>query len=203
MLKKLLFGTTNKAKIEYVKTIVKDLPLEILSLEDVGINLEVDEDGQSPGENALKKSRAYFSVGRVPTFSFDSGLYIDKFPEDKQPGLHVRRINGKKATDGEMLDYYTDQLDKIGGESTAKWITSIALVESDNQIYTQDFVEHTTFTSKRSSILNHGNPLNSIQIDPLFDKYISEITAEERGKVKGELDIQIYRFFTEYLKKVK
>ncbi len=196
----LLFGTTNPAKIEYVRTVLKPLPIEILWLNDLNIDIDVAEDGINPGDNALIKSMAYYRESKIPTFSFDSGLYIEKFSEDKQPGLFVRRINGKKATDQEMIDYYISELDKVGGESKARWITSVALVLSLDKIYTEDFTENTVFTSKPSPITNPGNPLNSIQIDPYFKKYISEITPEERSKTQGQLDIQIFNFFAAFLK---
>ena len=40
-----------------------------------------------------QKSIAYYFESKIPTFSFDSGLYTDMLPEDKQPGLHVRSHN--------------------------------------------------------------------------------------------------------------
>lgn len=202
MTKKILFGTTNQGKIAYVKRILKSLPLEVISISDMNINIDVEEDGKTTGENALKKSLEYYAKSKIPTFSFDSGLYIDKFDDDKQPGLFVRRINGKKASDEEMLQYYIMELDKVGGESKAKWITSVAFVLSEDQILTQDFIVHRLFTSKRSKIMTQGNPLNSIQIDLAFGKYVSEITAEDRSKIKGELDANIFDFFKEYIKKL-
>ncbi|HYH01700.1 MAG TPA: non-canonical purine NTP pyrophosphatase [Bacillota bacterium] len=199
MSKKLLFGTTNRAKLDYVKTVIQPLPIDIVSLNDLKIDILVEENGVNPGENALIKSRAYYLASHIPTFSFDSGLYLEKFPEEKQPGLLVRRINGKQASDAEMLDYYIKELKKVGGQSQARWITSVALVESDNRFFIRNFTEHTLFTSQKSPIMNPGNPLNSIQIDPVFNKYTSEITPEERKQTKGELDAQIFRFFDDYI----
>ena len=53
-----------------------------------------------------------------------------KFPEEKQPGVLVRRIYGidRDATDEEVLDYYARELDKVGGESSGIWRGSIVVV---------------------------------------------------------------------------
>ena len=74
MLKRLLFGTTNLAKVDYVKTVIKTLPIEIFSLNDLNINISIEEDGKNPGENALIKSKSYYLESKMPTFSFDSGF---------------------------------------------------------------------------------------------------------------------------------
>jgi len=103
--KKLLFGTTNLAKLERLRAITTTLPLDILSLSDLNIDLEIEENEQTLKENAVKKAKAYFRASKIPTFSMDSGLYIDKFPKIKQPSVFVRRIDGKRASDEEMLNY--------------------------------------------------------------------------------------------------
>ena len=154
MKKKLLFGTTNLAKFERLRAIVTTLPMEILSLSDLNINLEIEENEQTLKENAVKKAKAYFRASKIPTFSIDSGLYVDKFPGNKQPGVFVRRINGKRASDEEMLNYYIDELNKVGGESKGRWVNSVALIISDNKIFTRNFIEETYFTSKKSPIEN-------------------------------------------------
>ena len=53
----------------------------------------------------------------------DNCLFIEELPEEKQPGTHVRRINGKELTDEEMIEHYTKISKKeYGGRLTAKWI---------------------------------------------------------------------------------
>ena len=107
MKKRILFGTTNQTKKERFQKLFESLDLEIVSPKDLAIHVSVSEDGKTPGENAIRKARAYFSRANVPTFAVDYGLYIDRFPEEKQPGLFVRRIPGairERATDAEMLE---------------------------------------------------------------------------------------------------
>ena len=75
------------------------------------ININVIEDGKTPEENAIKKAKQYYDVAKIPTIAEDSGLYIDKFSEEEQPGLFVKRVNGVEGlSDEEILNYYINKL---------------------------------------------------------------------------------------------
>jgi len=195
MKKKILFGTGNISKLNRIRAIVKNLPLEILSINDLNIDIDIEEDGTSVEENAIKKAKAYFSESNIPAFSIDSGLFIDKFSEDKQPGLFVRRINGKRASDDEMLDYYKKELEKVGGTSEGKWVSSIVFVLNEDMVRTYELIEERIFTSKESLTREEGWPLSSLAIDPTLNKYVSEITEQEREKLQEESDEKIYNIF--------
>ena len=125
---KLLYATKNSAKIYNMKTRLKDLPIELITPKDLNLNLNIIEDGKSTTENALKKARAYYQATNIPTIAGDTSLIISKLPINKQPGLYVRRINGKELTDDEMLNYYLELLNSIGGKSDAYYTTSLALI---------------------------------------------------------------------------
>ncbi|MDI3546831.1 MAG: hypothetical protein PWR10_483 [Halanaerobiales bacterium] len=197
--KKILFGTSNIAKLERIRAIVKDLPLEIMGSNDLNINIEVTENGCDVHENALLKARTYYDLSKIPTFAIDSGLYIEKFPEEKQPGLFVRRINGKSATDEEMLEYYTAELKKVGGESRGYWISSITFIFNKEKAISYELIEERFFTAKRSPVMKKGWPLSSLAIEPTFNKYVSEITKEERAKLQEKTDREIYNIFAEII----
>lgn len=199
MKKKVLFGTTNPSRLARLRAVTKTLPIEIVGLKELNINLDIEENGKTPEENAVQKVKEYFKASKIPTFSIDAGLYIDKFPEDKQPGVFVRRINGKAASDEEMLKYYINELNKVGGESKGKWIISIALAISEDQIFTRDFTDETYFTSKKSPVVRQGEPLGSLQISRTLNKYKSEITDEERSKLDAKLDKDLFEFLKEFI----
>lgn len=193
--RKILFGTSNPSKVDRIRSIVRDLPIEIVDLKDLNINIHVEEDGRDVHENAYKKAIAYYNESKIPTFSIDSGLYIEKFPEEKQPGLFVRRINGKRATDDEMLEYYSRELEKVGGESEGKWVSSITFVIDENNIKKHETVEKRYFTAKASSKRKEGWPLSSLEFDPTFKKYVSEITESERQALREKTDKKLYNIF--------
>ena len=178
----ILLGTTNPAKVHIVRAALEPLPVEILTPADLNIEVVVTEDGQSTEENAETKARAYFAAARIPTLAIDGGLHIEGLPEEKQPGTHVRRIQGRErdATDAEVLDHYARELAKIGGEAVGIWRGSIALVVSDEQVYAGTHTLKTVLTSRRRGSVTPGAPLDALTIDPATGRYYSEMTWQER-----------------------
>jgi XTP/dITP diphosphohydrolase len=105
MKKRILYATGNPSKVNRMRDLLASFPVEVLDLGDVGIAAQAIEDGGTPAENALQKVEAAFPKCGFPTLAVDYGLDIRAFPEDKQPGMFVRRIHGKDgtATDEELL----------------------------------------------------------------------------------------------------
>ena len=95
---KLLYGTTNKAKIKVMEKAVRGLGIELFSLNDLNSELPmINENGRTPLENAEIKAQAYYEKFHMPVFSCDSGLYFDGLEDEGQPGLYIRRVNGKPS----------------------------------------------------------------------------------------------------------
>ena len=135
---KLLYGTGNLAKLSAMRNRLEQLDIELIGLNDLrveGKNVpEVKEDGNTPLENARQKALAYYKAFHMPVFSCDSGLYFDNVPDEIQPGVHVRTINGKYLSDEEMLAYYTGLVKKYG-PLTARYKNAICFVKDENSIY--------------------------------------------------------------------
>ena len=76
---KILYGTTNNGKLQAMKTAVKSLDIELISLNDVDGELpSINESGITSLDNAEIKARAYYDAFHMPVFSCDSGLYFDE-----------------------------------------------------------------------------------------------------------------------------
>lgn len=191
--KRLLFGTQNKAKSDHMRAVLSPLPIQIITPHDLKIDLDVPETGNTPTENAELKAQAYFQASNVPTFSIDVGLHIDKFPPNKQPGVYVRRVQGKEKDDEEMIAYYTEELQKVGGTSTATWHMGIALATKSG-VASTDYQRPTTLTAKVSHARIPGAPLSALQIDPKTGKYLSELTWEERTALQMKGDDEVRAF---------
>lgn len=65
-----------------------------------------------------------------------------------------------------------------------------------------ELVEERYFVSEPSPIITKGMPLSSLSIDPTINKYISEITEEERGKLQVRADQKLYQFFDDMLERI-
>ncbi len=206
MEKKILFATTNPHKKERFQAYYRDLGLSVVGLGDLGINIEIEENGKTPEENALIKARKGYKVieGKMPVFGVDYWLYIEGFPGDLQPGPHVRRIKSgvqgirEAVNDEELLDYYIKNIEAIGGKTTGRWISAIALVVSGKE-FTDSFSRDTIFTSIRSPKITTGEPLNSIQIDPMSGKYFTDLTSEEWLKLQREREGGYIGFMKKHL----
>lgn len=185
---KYLLATTNKAKIRYYGTKLKERGIEIVTLEDLNIECDVDETGKNPIENAVIKASAYHKLSGMPTIALDEGLFLEGVPDNIQPGTHVRRVNGKRLNDIEMIEYYIDLVNKYGENGTLKgyFLKGVAIVNQNNT-YTFNYKANRYFTNKQSEVIDEGYPLASIQIISSLNKFKSELTEEEE---KITMDIE-------------
>ena len=180
---KLLYGTTNQSKIRTMKEHIAHLGIEILSLEDIcDINTQlpvIDESGNNPLENAKIKAIAYYKALNIPVFSCDSGLYIDGLDESRQPGVHVRRIQGRRLNDDEMIAHYSALADEFGGRVTARYRNAICLVMDETKIYKHDgddiASERFIITSKPHHKRSEGFPIDSLSVRAACGMYYYDI----------------------------
>src|SRR3990167_9460730 len=96
---KIVLATRNKGKAREIKEILKDLKLEILTLNDFPEIPTPIEDGKSFQENALKKARFVAQKLNMPALADDSGLEVEAL--GRQPGILSARYAGENATDEE------------------------------------------------------------------------------------------------------
>lgn len=185
-MKELLLGTKNPAKVHIVRAAVESLPLRLVTPADLGLEIDVSEDSPSTAENAAAKARAYFATARIPTLAIDGGLHIEGLPPEKQPGAFVRRLHGhdRDRTDEEVLDYYAQELERIGGESVGLWQGAHVLVASDEQVFVHISRFRTILTSRRKGSVVPGAPLDALTIDPATGRYYSEMDWIERPDVR-------------------
>ena len=106
-MKQVLFATGNAAKVKRFEKGLEKKEIQIITLNDINKKLEIVENGKSAIENALIKARAYAKIMNIPVFAMDDNLYLENVPEELQPGMYVRRVNGKRLSDEEMIEYYT------------------------------------------------------------------------------------------------
>ena len=104
----LVYGTGNAAKLEIMKRYLAGFEkIRLVGLKELDFCWEEpEESGKDPLENARQKALAYHRICGLPVLSADSGLYIEGLSEEEQPGVYVRRVNGKNLNDDEMRAYY-------------------------------------------------------------------------------------------------
>lgn len=181
---KYLLATTNKAKIKRYGGKLIENNIDFVTLNDLGIELDVDENGNNPTENAIIKAKAYHEATKMPTIAIDEALFLNNVPDEIQPGTHVRRVNGKRLNDKEMVEHYISLVNKYGtdGELQGYFKKAVAII-NENDIFTFEYKTNRKFSNKQSSVINEGYPLSSIQIVEQFGKFKSELTKEEDEQI--------------------
>lgn len=203
---KILYGTTNKAKIQVMKKAVDALNIELLGLDDIDSELPtIVENGKTPLENAEIKAKAYYEAFHMPVFSCDSGLYFDELQEHEQPGLHVRRVNGKELTDDEMIQYYGALAEHHGGKITGRYRNAIYFILDENHHYSSMDISIATepfilVPQPHSKQRVEGFPLDSLSIDIATGKYYYDLDVKE---VSTSVEDGLRKFFEEILGVVK
>ena len=118
----------------------------------------------------------------------DDNLYIEDIPEDKQPGMYVRRVNGKRLSDNEMIEYYSNLAHQYGkdGKLTCKWVYGIAVIKNGKE-YTYTWSKEDFYiVDKPSDKINPGYPLDTISINRKLNKYFTDITEDDKQNIKED-----------------
>lgn len=181
---KILYGTTNKGKLQAMRLALESFDIELIGLGDIDSELPcINENGKTPLENAEIKAKAYYEAFHMPVFSCDSGLYFDELQEEEQPGLHVRRINDKELTDDEMIQYYAALAESHDGRITGRYRNAIYFILDENHHYssmdmsiaTEPFILVTEPHEKRVE----GFPLDSLSIDIATGEYYYDLEVKD------------------------
>lgn len=187
-MKKVLFATENESKAKRFKDKLLKNNIEIITINDLETKLDIEENGHDAIENALIKARIYAKVYDLAVFAMDDNLYIESIPDDKQPGMYVRRVNGKRLNDEEMIKYYSNLAKVYGdnGKLTCRWVYGIAVIKDGvESTYTwskEDFY----IVDKPSDKVNPGYPLNTISINKKLNKYFTDITTDETKDINED-----------------
>ena len=181
MKKRIIFATGNENKMKEIRMILKDLGMEILSMKEAGVDIDIVEDGMSFEENAEIKARA---VARVLTndivLADDSGLEIDYL--DKAPGIYSARFAGEDTSYDIKNRILLDRLEGVPDEErTARFVCAVAAVFPDGTVST---VRKTI----EGRIAEEAAGDNGFGYDPIF--YVPEYgctTEEMKPEQKNEL----------------
>lgn len=134
--RKLILSTGNKNKVHEIKDILKDLPIEVLSKDDIDLgHIDVVEDGTTLRENSIKKAKELSVYTDYMVMADDSGLFVDEL--NGEPGVYSNRYAGEPGNDSANNTKLLGALKDVEiAKRTAKFITVIALVTEDKEIIT-------------------------------------------------------------------
>ena len=198
---KLFYATNNKSKLHNMRFRLQGYPIEVLCPEDLNLQIEVEEDGSTAVENALHKASEYYTVVQLPTIAGDSGVVLTGVAEEDQPGLFVRRVNGKVLTDDEMIDHYAGLARKAGKPCTLQYVTGIALITTDG-VKTMELLDRPLqLCAELNQNRKHkGNPLDVVT-KTVDGRYFNDLSDEERIIYDQQGEQQFTKFVVSNLMK--
>ncbi|MGL4873782.1 MAG: XTP/dITP diphosphatase [Clostridium sp.] len=183
-MKKFILASNNEKKIKEIKDILSTLDLEIKSLKEMGIEIEVEEDGETFKENSYKKAKEIrdYLVGKGESnfivMADDSGLEVEAL--NGAPGVFSARYAGEHGNDRKNNEKLLEEL-KEKKDRNAKFICHITLVNDLDK--STDF-----FGDVEGNILTKLDGEGGFGYDPLFfnedlQKTFGEASKEEKNKV--------------------
>lgn len=179
--KRLVLSTNNMNKLEEIRDILKDLPIEVLAKKDIGAsNFNIEEDGTTLEENSIKKAKTLSEKTDYLVMADDSGLFVDKL--NGEPGVFSSRYAGEEGNDEKNNQKLMSSMENIPLiERTARFRTIITLITEDKEIITVEgeCKGHIGYEPKGD---------NGFGYDPLFipygyDKTFGELSEEIKNKI--------------------
>ncbi len=180
MEKRLVFATGNEGKMREIRMILGDLGIPVLSMKEVGVTAEIEENGKSFEENAGIKAKAVMELTGDIVLADDSGLEIDYL--DGAPGIYSARFMGEDTSYDVKNKALLEKLDGVPDEKrTARFVCAIACALPDGRILT-------TKAAMEGRIGYEIKGENGFGYDPIF--YLTECgctSAEISPEKKNEL----------------
>ena len=189
---KIVFATNNQHQLQEIRQILGNR-VEVLSLKDIGCDVDIPETGQTLEENALQKARYIYDNYHIDCFADDTGLEVEAL--NGAPGIYSARYasmeNGAASHDSEahmarLLRELADQDNR-----TARFRTVIALILKKDVCpcgCTSIKQEHLFEGIVNGEITRERNGAEGFGYDPIFrpegfEQTFAEMTAEQKNGI--------------------
>lgn len=177
---KIVFATANEGKVKEIKEILKDFPIEVVSMKEMGITAEIEENGATFEENSLIKARALVKLTGLPALADDSGLEVDYL--NGEPGIYSARYLGRDTDYDYKNNYIIDKLSEAKGEErSARFVCVISLVLPDGREFVERGVVEGLIGYEQKG--ENGFGYDPIFYLPEYGKTSAELPPEEKNRI--------------------
>jgi XTP/dITP diphosphohydrolase len=157
---KLIFATNNQGKINEIRQILNDKRFEVMSLKDIKMDIQIEENGQTFEENAVIKAKAIMELTGEMVLADDSGFEVDYL--NKEPGVYSARYLGEDTSYDKKNAEILKRCEKAGeGERGARFVCVIACAFPDGRVITTQGVVEGVLAEKPAGQYGFG-------YDPIF-----------------------------------
>lgn len=179
-MKRIIFATGNADKMREIREILADLPVQVVSMKEAGIQADIVENGKSFAENAVIKAKAIMEMTGEVVLADDSGLEIDYL--NKEPGIYSARYMGEDTSYRVKNANLIERLSGVPDEKrTARFVCAIAAAFPDGTVkITEGTIEGRIGYEEKGE--------NGFGYDPIF--YVPEygcstaqLSEEEKNKI--------------------
>ena len=175
---KIVAATNNKNKLREFKEILSPLGYQIISLKELGLDIEVEETGKTFEENSLIKAKAILEATGMASLADDSGLMVDAL--GGEPGIYSARYC--EGTDADRINYLLKKMKDVPDEKrTARFVSAITLMFTDGDVVTAK-------GTCEGKIAKAPSGINGFGYDPVFyiesyGKTFAELTPEQKNLI--------------------
>ena len=189
---KLLLATNNQAKVREYRSLLQNLPYELVTLAEQGITTIVNEEGESLEENARLKATALANQSQLLALADDSGLEVDAL--GGEPGRLSARYAGEGASDKDRVNYLLSRLKNVSWQQrSARFRCVIAVATPDGEV-------ELCCGECGGMITLEPKGEQGFGYDPLFylpelDKTMAELSLEIKNQVshRGQAARKVYQ----------
>ena len=177
---KILFATSNEGKMREIRMIMADVNVEICSLKDMGLHVDINENGKTFEENAVIKAKALRPYTDAIILADDSGLEIDYI--NKEPGIYSARYMGENTSydikNANLIERLANARDE---ERSARFVCAIAALLPDGQLLiTRETMEGRIAYEPAGE---NGFGYDPILYLPEYGMTSAQISPEEKNKI--------------------
>lgn len=179
---KLLIATNNKGKVRELQELLRDTGIELVTPAQIGLDLDVTEDGRTYAENATKKAVAFTQASGLISLADDSGLEVDAL--EGAPGLYSARYgapDGGKLNDAGRRAFLIQNLQDKPRPWTARFHATIAVaVPTGETRLAEGFCAGEIIPEERGT---GGFGYDPIFLLPELGKTMAELSMEEKNRL--------------------
>ena len=177
---KIIIATSNEGKLKEFRSLLAHKDVDIISMKEAGINIDIDENGTTFEENAAIKAKTVCEYSKCLCLSDDSGLVIDCL--GGEPGIYSARYLGHDTPYTEKNRIITDRLKDVPDkERTARYVCAVAAAFPDGRVITvEDTLEGVI---AREPVGEGGFGYDPIFYYPPLGVTTAQLTAEEKNAI--------------------
>jgi XTP/dITP diphosphohydrolase len=176
---RLLIATNNQGKLIELQELLKGLNVELRTPADLGIAIEIEEDGETYAENATKKALAFTHASGLVSLADDTGLEVDAL--GGKPGLHSNRFGPQPYTDATRRAYLLDQLSRFPQPWSARFRATVAVASPEGSAETVEGVCKGQITPVERGSAGFG--YDPLFLFPRIDLTMAELDMETKNRL--------------------